>query len=164
VKKIVGIAAIFVCLAVGAQTNGIFPNRIFVQNNPVCQSTGTDCPGSLGSNAFVSRGRTTQLVTTGLLTTTVSALYQANVSVNCDTSSSATLIATLRWTDTSSTAQSTTAGGTVSCTTLGAGGDSYGSITVPVNAKTGTVISIEVAITGSPNYDIAATVDQLTSD
>jgi hypothetical protein len=55
-----------------------------------------------------------------------------------------------------------TATGTAACTTLGAA--SYTYFEEPLNVKTGTVISIAVAVANSPTYDLTASVIEVTSN
>ena len=111
--------------------------------------------------SLVSRGASAVTPTTTLVTTPATATYRVNVALNCTTAvSTATAIYTLKWTDTSSTVQ--TATGTATCTTLGAA--SYTYFEEPLNVKTGTVISIAVAVANSPTYDLAASVIEVTSN
>jgi hypothetical protein len=113
--------------------------------------------GQLGNgNQFVSRGRTTALTATTILTTTATALYSIRAAVACDSASaSATATMTITYTDPSSTVQ-TIAPGAATCTTLGSA--SVAQTNTVVNALTGTAIQIAVAIANTPTYDVAASV------
>lgn len=118
--------------------------------------------GVYPSGSFVASGQTSATTAQTLVTTTATSTYQVNAVVTCDTTvAAATVTLTIAYTDPSSTAQ-TVVPSAAACTTLGAA--SSASVTQTIRAKTGTTITAAAAISGSPNYDIAATALQITSN
>lgn len=111
---------------------------------------------------FIATGKTNALLTTALITTTSTSTYHLSATVNCDTSVvAATVTFSYGWTDPSNTAQSVNVSAAV-CTTLGAA--SVASVDQTFRAITGTAINISAAISGSPNYDVVANLEQLTTN
>lgn len=151
--------------AIGYKLNGAAPAAHYLRGNATNYVDSAiqyaDLPTT--PNNFVSRARTTALGSTTLLTTTATALYRVNGSVNCDTTvAAATVTLTVTYTDPSSTAQTFTTS-PATCTTLGT--SSVASVNSQVfSALTGTAIAVSTTISGSPNYDVAATVEQLTTN
>lgn len=114
------------------------------------------------SGKFVASGQTAATTAQTLVTTTTTSTYQVNAVVTCDTTvAAATVTLTVAYTDPSSTAQTVTPSA-AACTALGA--SSSANVTQTIRAKTGTTITVAAAISGSPNYDIAATALQITSN
>lgn len=108
--------------------------------------------------SFVARNQTSATTTHTLLTTTATALYRINYSAACTGGAGSTITLTVGWTDPNSHAQTQSFSGLDCATNLNAGNS------LPVNALTGTDITIAVSIASSPTYDVAATVEQLTSN
>lgn len=113
------------------------PNPLF-SVNPVGQT------GAISDSAMTVASGTT--------------VYQFNGTINCTTSSAAaTATLNLKWTDTSSTAQTLSV--TATCTTLGSA--SAGDLTRTISAKTGTLVTYGVTIANTPTYDLHARLFQL---
>lgn len=118
--------------------------------------------GLYPNGSFVASGQTSATTAQTLTTTTATSTYQINAVVTCDTTvAAATVTLSVAYTDPSSTAQTVTPSA-AACTALGA--SSSANVTQTIRAKTGTTITVAAAISGSPNYDIAATALQLTSN
>jgi hypothetical protein len=119
--------------------------------------------GFLPNGKFAASGQTTAVTTQNIVAAAgATGMYQLNVTVTCDTSvSTATVIPSVSYTDPSSTVQTIT-GGTATCTTLGA--SSIAQISQAIRAKVGTAITVSTTIANSPNYDIAATAAQITTN
>lgn len=102
------------------------------------------------------------ITTTNLIASVpANAMYDANFTVNCTTTSAAaTVNITVSWTDTGSQAQSSTLGSAVACTALGA--SSMGNLHYGFAAKAGTAITYATAIVNTPTYDIRGVLKQLT--
>lgn len=135
-------------------TTGTTPNE-----NLVLTGAGTGTV-AIYPGHYVASGQTSATTAQTLVTTTATSTYQINAVVTCDTTvAAATVTLTIAYTDPSSTAQTVTPSAAV-CTTLGA--SSSANVTQTIRAKTGTTITAAAAISGSPNYDIAATAMQIT--
>ena len=86
-------------------------------------------------------------------------LFRADASVACDSSSSAaTVLVTILYTDVSGTAQSL-ATGTANCTTLGSG--SVANEVISFMAEEGTVIQYSTTVANRPTYDVRVALTQL---
>jgi len=96
-------------------------------------------------------GRTTAITDTTMVTVGGTSLaYRFTGQLDCTTSSAAaTATLNLKWTDTSTTAQTLSA--TATCTTLGAA--SFADLLHFIRAKTGTAITIGVTIVNTPTFD-----------
>lgn len=101
--------------------------------------------------------QTAAITDTTMVTTTANAAYFFSGVIDCTTSSaSATATLNLKWTDTSSTAQSYTALAT--CTTLGAA--SFNDLERMIRVKSGTNITYGVTIANTPTYDVSVRLKQ----
>lgn len=133
-----------------------------VDNGAQGNSSGSLKLTGLYPSKYVASGQTAATAAQTLVTTTATSTYQVNAVVTCDTTvAAATVTLSVAYTDPSSTAQTVTPSA-AACTALGA--SSSANVTQTIRAKTGTTITVAAAISGSPNYDIAATALQLTSN
>jgi len=104
--------------------------------------------------------QTSAIATTTLTNLTSDGFYRATAALDCDSSSAAaTVNITFGWTDPSGTAQTSTLGSAVVCTTLGAA--SIGNLTVSFRAKSGTAITYSTAIVNTPTYDVSVALETL---
>lgn len=104
-------------------------------------------------------GRTSAITDTTMATVGGTSLaYRFTGQLDCTTSSAAaTATLNLKWTDTSSTAQTLTAVAT--CTTLGSA--SFADLIHFIRAKTATTITIGVTIANTPTYDFEARLETM---
>ena len=86
-------------------------------------------------------------------------LFQANASLNCDSSSAAaTVLITILYTDVSNTAE-TVASANATCTTLGT--NSTSTLSTTFMAKAATVIQYSTTIANTPTYDVRVELVQM---
>lgn len=110
--------------------------------------------------SLVSLGRTTGTGAVTLATPASNSMWRVSANVtNTVSAAGATVVLTVSWTDTSNTAQTATIG-TATATTLGAASQVGG--VVMIAALSGTAITVQGAITGTPTFDIRAVAEELT--
>jgi hypothetical protein len=153
----------------GSGTNylSVFPNNHMTLNgntdlNHVLSVVGDIyAPIYLTPNTFVGRSQTAALNQT-IVASASTAAYRISMATNCKTAvAAASYTSTVSYTDTSNTVQ-TIASGAVVCTTLGTATQSN-AITV-ANVLSGTPISLATTTSGAVSYDVAVTVEQVTSN
>ena len=117
-----------------------------------------------GPVAIVTTTASTSAITTTNMYTvgTADGFFSVDAALVCTTSSaSATVNVTISWTDPSNTAQTTTLGSAVNCTTLGA--NSRGDLHRAFRAKASTNITYATSIANTPTYDLSAALSLLAS-
>jgi hypothetical protein len=134
---------------------------------PIAQVAAVSTTGNFGVPVVTGQtnftGRTTALGTTTVVTAPASnSTYRVAAFASCSTSvSGAQATITITYHDTSNTVQTVTGTGAL-CTTLGAA--SVQSVSLPlIRVKASTVITWAIAITGSPNFDAAILVEQIST-
>jgi hypothetical protein len=112
-------------------------------------------------NTFVGRSQTGALNQT-LLSSAVGAMYRINIASNCDLAvASAAYNLNLTYADPSGTTHNVSSSD-IDCTTLG--DSSVFNVTNVANLKSGSAVVLTSSTTGAVSYDVAVTVEQLTTN